>query len=390
VPVFRYPVPDRPTRDEARGRVTVRGAEHFHRWLEQQRPDIVHVHTFVTGLGLPEVAAARRAGARVIATSHAASLGFVCERGTLLHLGRGVCDGRIDPVRCTVCALDERRVPRPLAGLVARLPSALAARASGHAGRAGTLLGFRALIDRNRVDQRTLLESVSAFVVLSRYAADVVVANGAPPDKVIVNRLGVAPRAGGWPRKPGPDERPTSTDVTLGFVGRAEAIKGLEDVVRAVASLPRGVRVRLRAVVVAASRADHAMVDRCRAIAGTDARIVIEPAVPPRAMPALLASIDALVCPSRVIEGGPTVALEAFAVGTPVIGAHVPALSEIVETGVNGILYPVADWRALARTIHQVAADPAGTIDRWRIGIRPPRTLDEVADDYERLYARAR
>ena len=60
--VFRYPVPEFATRDEAQGDVVVRGAEHLHDWLREVRADVVHVHTFVTGLGLQEILAAKRAG----------------------------------------------------------------------------------------------------------------------------------------------------------------------------------------------------------------------------------------------------------------------------------------------------------------------------------------
>src|SRR5439155_524965 len=81
VPVYRYPIPSAATRGEAQGLVTVRGAERFHAWLASQRPDLVHVHSFVTGLGLAEIRAAKLAGARVIATTHAATLGWVCQRG---------------------------------------------------------------------------------------------------------------------------------------------------------------------------------------------------------------------------------------------------------------------------------------------------------------------
>jgi hypothetical protein len=86
--VYRYPIPAQVTRDEAQGRVTVRGAERFHEWLRQSRPDIVHMHTFVTGLGTQELKAARALGARVIATTHSASLGFTCQRGTLMRWGK--------------------------------------------------------------------------------------------------------------------------------------------------------------------------------------------------------------------------------------------------------------------------------------------------------------
>src|SRR5437016_2709763 len=68
--VFRYPIPAAPTRAEAQGRTRAAGSEFFHEWLTCVRPDIVHMHTFVTGLGLHEMVAARQAGARVIATTH--------------------------------------------------------------------------------------------------------------------------------------------------------------------------------------------------------------------------------------------------------------------------------------------------------------------------------
>ena len=58
VAVFRYPIPNEPTRGECQGRITVRGTEHFHEWLKEQEPNIVHFHTFGTGLGLHEIKAA--------------------------------------------------------------------------------------------------------------------------------------------------------------------------------------------------------------------------------------------------------------------------------------------------------------------------------------------
>jgi hypothetical protein len=60
----------------------------------------------------------------------------------------------------------------------------------------------------------------------------------------------------------------------------------------------------------------------------------------------------------------------------------------MVTPGVNGMLYPVGDWRALARVIASAVRDPAATIDRWRGGIVAPRTLDDIAREYDALYAR--
>ena len=60
--VFRYPVPATPTRSEAQGDVIARGAEQFRRWLRDAHADVVHFHTFVTGLGLAEIVAAKQSG----------------------------------------------------------------------------------------------------------------------------------------------------------------------------------------------------------------------------------------------------------------------------------------------------------------------------------------
>jgi glycosyltransferase involved in cell wall biosynthesis len=387
VPVYRYPIPAAVhSRAEARGWIIAAGAERFHQWLMTQRPDVVHVHTFVTGLGLLELEAARAAGARVIVTSHAASLGFVCERGTLLRHGHSLCDGMTDPYRCSVCALQQRGIPAAVGWALAQTPAAVARTMSRLPGSASTVLAMPALIGRNQDAQRRLFELADAVVVLSEFAATVLRANGAPPDKVIVNRLGVSGAPDRRVRKCDAASTPTRTPVTVGFVGRVEAIKGLDDVIRAVLALPESVPLRLRVVAIAGSDRERATLDKWRIAAAHDRRISFEPARAYGEIPSLLRSIDVLCCPSRAVEGGPTIALEAFAAGTPVIGSAVPALTEIIEDGVTGLLHAPGDWRQLSSLLQHVATDPAGTIDRWRRALPMPRTTDEVAADYLELY----
>ena len=53
VPVFRYPIPASPSRDEAYQRRPVRGADALYRWLAEEHPDVLHIHSFTTGVGLP-------------------------------------------------------------------------------------------------------------------------------------------------------------------------------------------------------------------------------------------------------------------------------------------------------------------------------------------------
>src|SRR5262249_664766 len=93
ITVFRYPVPDALTRDEACHRVRVRGAERFDQWLATERADVLHVHSLTTGVSVHEIAAARRLGVRVILTSHLPGQGYLCRAGELMQWGRVPCDG---------------------------------------------------------------------------------------------------------------------------------------------------------------------------------------------------------------------------------------------------------------------------------------------------------
>ena len=384
IPVYRYPIPESITRDEARGFALVRGAERFHRWLSSAHADVVHVHTFVTGLGLAEVAAARAAGSRVIVTSHSASLGFLCERGTMLRLGRALCDGVAEPIKCATCALQKRGVP-PWAGALASRVERVAPASVDLPGRVGTLFAMPSLIRANMAAQERLFSLVDAFVVLSRWAAEALMANGAPPEKVVLNRLGVAPRIGGWPAKAPPQQAPSTSPITVGYVGRAEDIKGLEDFVRAVVLMKKAVPIQARVVALASGEHERTILERCRRLAARDARVVFEDPVNPHKIPALLASLDVLVCPSRALEGGPTIALEAHAVGTPVVGSAIPALSELIRDGVNGALYPPGDVRRLTGLLTELAHDPA-RIDTWRTQLPAVRLFDAVTAEYLRLY----
>jgi len=385
IPVYRYPIPSAPTRAEVQGTARVRGAERFHRWLAAQRPDVVHAHTFVTGLGLDELKAAQSVGARVVVTTHSASLGWICQRGTMMRWGEQLCDGLCRTAKCAACALQARGLPKPLAGALAAIPPPLARGARGFPGRLATALAMPDLIERNQAAQREMLSTVDRFVLLTEWALGAAAANGAPRDKLALNRLGLS--QGKVVAKPGPDERPTGRPITIGYLGRFEAIKGVHDLARATASLPRDVAVHVEFRGPARTEAERSVLGELRVLAAKDPRITFADAVPEADALQVLAGYDALCCPSVCLEGGPTVAIEAHAVGTPVIGTRIGGLAELVTDGLNGGLVAPGDWCALAGVLAALAADPAGTIDRWRRNLPPARTMDQIAADYLAVYA---
>lgn len=365
VPVFRYGTPRSPTRAEFSGDHPVRGAEALHAWLACMKPDVVHVHAFVTGLGLAEVRAARAAGATVLVTTHAARLGWLCQRGTMLFEGRTPCDGHVEPAKCTACL------------------SADAGRLAPFARAAAVVSRRSAVIDANLARQRALFAEISAFVVLTAWAHAAVIANGAPASKVVLNRLGCVPPSGG--RKAGPETTPTVAPVHVGVVTRFDHVKGLDVLADALAQIPHAA-IHVSVYGPVDTDEERRVRDAFAAATRHDARVRIGEAVTRDQLGDVLRSFDVLCCPSRTAEGGPTIAIEALAVGTPVIGSAWGGLAELVDDGRTGRLAPPGDAPALASLLADLAAHPA-QIDAWRRALPAARTMDVVCDETLALYA---
>jgi glycosyltransferase involved in cell wall biosynthesis len=68
------------------------------------------------------------------------------------------------------------------------------------------------------------------------------------------------------------------------------------------------------------------------------------------------ASDISLVCSKSETFG--RVAVESMSVGTPVVAANVGGLSEIIEDGVNGLLYQSGDYKMLATKIIKLIQEP--------------------------------
>ncbi len=385
--VYRYPIPAAPTRDEAQHVTPARGAERFHAWLQHHHPDVVHFHTFVTGVGPHEIRAARATGARVLVTTHSGSLGFLCQRGTLMQWGSQPCDGHVSPAKCAACALQHRGLPRPFADAVARLPPSASRLAGRIPGRPGTLLGMPDLIVRNQALQRQILRDVDAFVVLTDAAHRIVTSNDGVGARVVLNRLGMRGGAEELKRLRDMPRTRTRRHLVVAYVGRFDPIKGVHDLAAAVRALPSGAAVHVEFRGPISNLHELAVANEIKAIVGPDAWVRFGDPIKPDHIFEYLREVDLLCCPSRTHEGGPTVALEAMAVGTPVIASAIGALAEILTDGVNGCLVPPNDSLALARALARIAADPARTIDVWRRNLPEVRTMDDVVGQYLEMYA---
>jgi N-acetyl-alpha-D-glucosaminyl L-malate synthase BshA len=105
----------------------------------------------------------------------------------------------------------------------------------------------------------------------------------------------------------------------------------------------------------------------------------------------LLASADLFLLPTSSESFGLS-ALEALAMGVPVIGTNAGGLPEVVRSGETGVLCAVGDVEGMARAAVHLLNDPArwqATSDRAAADARARFSLVEVVEKYENFYTRA-
>ena len=129
---------------------------------------------------------------------------------------------------------------------------------------------------------------------------------------------------------------------------------------------------------------DEAYARVLRERVGRDSRITLAAPVSRDEVATELEQYDLLAIPSRWLETGPIVALEARAAGRPVAASRRGGLAEIVREPEDGWLLPPDDvgaWTALLATL---AADPS--IARRLHGAKCVRQMRDVCDEMIAVY----
>jgi glycosyltransferase involved in cell wall biosynthesis len=383
MPVHRFATDLRPQLDLAYGVPDEIAAEDFRTIVAQARPDIVHLHARTAAVSERLVDVGHAAGARVVFTYHTPTAS--CARGTMMLFGEKPCDGVIETKRCMACVLAASGMPKPLARAAAAVPETVYARAAAitEPSRPLSALRMPGLIASGRRRFFDFIGKVDHVVAVSQWVSDVLRRNAVPIAKITLSRQGIgAPeqvprptvlRGQGWPLK-------------IAYFGRIDRAKGPDLLARALKMIPKAlVQVDIFAIRQAAG--PDQVYDWLAAHAQQDPRLILRTAVAPDKVVGVMADYDLIAVPSRLLETGPLVALEAFAAGVPVLGANLGGIAELVRDGVDGILVAPDDAAAWAATIRRLAED-RHVIDALRARIAAPRTMDAAADDMATLYAR--
>lgn len=99
-----------------------------------------------------------------------------------------------------------------------------------------------------------------------------------------------------------------------------------------------------------------------------------------------LKGYDGLLVPSQWMETGPLVVLEAFAAGVPVVGSDLGGIAEWVTHERDGLLVTgeLREWLG-SQALRRLVSEPE-LLPKLRAGIRPPRSMREVAEEVRAVY----
>lgn len=389
VPVYRLAIDPRPDLAQAYGAPDRRVTHSFAILLARLRPRIVHLHARSAAVSEALTDAARTAGAKIVLTCHTPTVG--CVRGTMMRMGRSPCNGKLDRRRCSACVLAAHGMPPLLRNVAARMPEAIgrSAHRAGLTGRAATVLRLPGLIGAAHGGFHELMCKADRVVAVCDWGFEMLRLNGITDEKLVLCRQGL-PRSGTWPAM----HRPAMHDLAardgaasgilrLGYFGRLDPVKGIDILIDALRRIPDApVRLDIFAVRQTGFESYASRVERH---ADGDRRIVFRAVLPPEGVSAAMRRCDIVAVPSRCLETGPLVVLEAFDAGTPVLGARLGGIAELVADRIDGVLVPPEEPALWAAAIRDLATRPA-EIARLRAGIRPPRTIEAVADEMAEIY----
>ena len=154
---------------------------------------------------------------------------------------------------------------------------------------------------------------------------------------------------------------PRAARPVVAYAGHLYPWKGVDVLVEALALVPE---VAGRIVGGHPRESDLGRVTALVAERGLAARVQFTGLLPPQDVAAALDEADILVLPNTATEvsaryTSPLKLFEYLAAGRPIVASRLPALTEVLEDGVNALLVAPGDPQALADAIRRLAADPA-------------------------------
>jgi len=378
--IYRYPVALNPTREEVRGYVEPKYLDIFKRFIDDERPDIVHIHSFTRGCDLSHARHIYKKGKLLVLTIHTSEL--TCARGTMMRWGRIPCDGEIRERRCAACYIQKKGLMQPAAWLIGSMSYLLTSPFRNLNNNLGTLLNMRSSLAKRKETVKRLLEIADHTVAVSQWLYNTLSLNGASGSKLSLCRHGFGPT-----KTEMEESRSDNTITTLkvGYLGRLNPVKGVHVLIKALKRLPQNTSIELRIYGRANDDEDRLYLTHLKKLAAKDKRILFCGELKESLREKVFSELDVLAVPSLWLETGPLVVLESKSFKVPVIGSDLGGIAELISDGIDGMLIEAGNIRAWAKAFTEICLHP-DRIKAMAKNILTIRTSKKVAEEMKEIY----
>lgn len=279
----------------------------FTQLLDDFQPDVVHLNNIHTQLSPVIARIAHERGIRVVWTLHDTKL--VCPCYTCSRDGRW----------CTECFTDKRAVMRHRC-----MPGGLI----------GSVIGYREIMKWNK---DVLQEYVDLFLPPSQFMMDTCVAGGYSPEKfrVLCNFIDVNKVAG---------RKSSIKEDYYVFLGRVDDYKGIITLCNAAKCMSHCLKVIGEGPLRKSLNELYRNNENIEFLG----QLTWDELCP------ILASARFMVIPSECSENNPLTVIESQSLGTPVLGARIGGIPELIEEGVSGMTFTSGDVEDLKDKIQMM------------------------------------
>ena len=390
------------------------GAIEFGKILDEEKPDLIHLHAFTRGVSLRIVRLAKSRRIPVIFTYHTPTVS--CQRGTLLQWGTQVCNGEIDLNKCTACTLQALGINQNIAQIMTHLPPIIGETLSkaNLSGGIWTALQMRELVNCRSQAFQSLMGEVDHIIAVCNWVKDILIINQVPGEKITVIRQGLCqdiskdsdfvsdrntpPALSRTLPSTAAELEPGTSyplpllrgglgwgqPLRLVYFGRLDPTKGVKILIQALLSKPQ-LHATLDIYGISQSTSTNSYENQIQNLVQSDPRINFKPPVSAAQVVQTMKEYDLLAVPSQWLETGPMVVLEAFAASIPVMGSNLGGIAELVQDNVNGILVEASSINAWANELEQLC-DHRDNLEQLKSGISPPQMMKVVAEKMNVLY----
>lgn len=224
-----------------------------------------------------------------------------------------------------------------------------------------------ALLEAWMWNRRRLVDSTDMFICPSRFMRSMMAKAGFPEEKLAVVCNMVEPNKYEIFRSASLQER----EEYYCYSGRLSAEKGVESLLEAASRLPYLLKIAGDGPLLEELRGKYASFPQIEFLGRLDAQGVSR----------LLSKARAMVIPSVWYENNPLSVIESLCAGTPVLGAEIGGIPELIETGRNGLTFKSGDTDAIAAAVECAFAqqwDNDAIRARALAAFSPQRYLDEL------------